>query len=343
MANYLHIAEPNKFTLPFCDFVRNELGLENHKFLFTTNSLQKSLVKHKNVYYFLSRYREHFFENTKIFYDLCKEADIIYMHGIQFTILFLFFPQFIRKLAWLINGADLYCSLNKSDYNFFDSNKFVLKRTKTYVSHIEGDVVLANKILKNNASFHYATMYLSNMVNTENFKMRNFGGQVKILVGNSNSKNNNHLYIFEKLKKFENEIEYILCPLNYGNDLEYKKTVIESGLKLFGEKFRTLEDFLSMTQYNQVLNDIDIAVFNHWRQEALGVTLSLLSLGKTVYINPQTTTYVSFSNRGFKIFDNNLLFKMGPTINRNVSENKELIEKYYSKDVLVNTLEIVKK
>lgn len=340
MANYLHIAEPNKFTLPLCALINDELKLDNHTFLFTTNQFDKNKFSNKNVFCFLSRYRDYFFSNTLMFYRLCRKSDFIYLHGAQFTILFLFFPLFIRKLAWIINGADLYSMINNPKHDYLDSNRLVFKRTPIYISHIEGDAILANKILKNNAKFHYSPVYLSNVVKIRNFEINEISKKVKILVGNSNSKNNDHIYIFEKLKVFEDDIDYILCPLNYGNDIEYKRAVIEAGSKMFGTKFRTLEDFISIDLYNKLLSEIDIAVFNHWRQEALGVTLSLLSLGKIVYVNPQTTTYEYFTNRGFKIYDNNLLFSMGPTVNRDVMANKVLLEQYYSREVLLNTLEI---
>lgn len=342
MANYLHIAEPNKFSLPLCKFVNDDLKLNNHTFLFITDDFDKSKFSYINVYSFLSRFRNYFFSNTILFYRLCKNSDIIYLHGVHFSFLFLIFPQFIKKVAWVIMGADLYSMISKSNRSFPDLDRFLLKHVRRYVSHIEGDAILANKIFKNDASYHYATMYLSNAVNTDNFSPRKLSAKVKILVGNSNSKNNNHNYIFEKLKPFESDIEYILCPLSYGNDIEYRTTVIEQGTEIFGEKFRYLNDFISIEKYNSILCDIDIAVFNHWRQEALGVTLSLLSLGKIVYINPQTTTYESFTKRGFQIFDNNELFNNGPTVNRAVTKNKELIEKYYSMEVQVNTMEILK-
>ena len=341
MAIYLHIAEPNKFTLPFCEYINYCLKRDNHIFLFTSDSFEQEKFTGKKVYCFLQRFRNHFLSNTILFYKLCKKADIIYMHGAQFTTLFIFFPLFIKKLAWVINGSDLYCMINKPRLKSLDPNRLVLKHAHTYVTHIKGDADLANRVLNNNAKFHYATLYMSNTISTDNFSPKKIVNKARILVGNSNSKNNNHLHIFEKLKAFENEIEYILCPLSYGDDLEYKITVKETGSAMFGQKFRTLETFLSPDQYNEVLSEIDIAVFNHWRQEALGATLSLLSLGKIVYVNPKTTSYKSLTERGFQIFDNNLLFSMGPIVNRDVIRNKELIEQYYSKKVLLETLELI--
>ena len=150
--------------------------------------------------------------------------------------------------------------------------------------------------------------------------------------------NNNHFEIFKELKKFENAIDSIITPLSYGHQLDYKQSVKEEGYKLFGDKFKPIEDFMSLDDYRDLLKSIDIAVFNHWRQEAMGVTLTLLSLGKIVYVNSNTTSFKSLTNRGFKIFDNNLLFIEGPTIQRDVADNKLLLERFYSKEILAKSL-----
>ena len=116
-------------------------------------------------------------------------------------------------------------------------NQLVFKRVKIHLSHIEGDSILANELLNSKASFHYSPMYYSNVVDTKDFSPTKVNQKVRILIGNSNSANNNHLGIFENMKKYNNEIESIICPLSYGNDVKYKKEVINAGKKAFGDKF----------------------------------------------------------------------------------------------------------
>ena len=50
---------------------------------------------------------------------------------------------------------------------------------------------------------------------------------------------NNKLILIEASEKAKsyNEIESIICPLSYGNDVKYKKEVINAGKKAFGDKF----------------------------------------------------------------------------------------------------------
>lgn len=336
MIKYLHIATPDKFTLPLCKLLTSNHEFNNHKFLFISDQFDKEIHNSDSISFLSSPIRNELIKNLFSFYKQCKEAEIIIMHNGSGSILFNIFPWFTKKMAWVINGAELYGFTNKDNNN--RAFKFVLKRAKVHFTHIEGDSILANKLLGSKAVFHYSPMYLSNVVNTSDFNPTLIKGKVKIMVGNSTSQNNDHISILQNLKKFEENIEYIICPLSYGRYLDYKENVKEEGYKLFGDKFQTIEGFMSMDKYIDLLKGVDIAVFNHWRQEAMGVTLSLLSLGKIVYVNPGTTSYSSLVNRGFKIYDNNLLFDEGPLIQRNVQENKLLLEKYYSLNKLIESL-----
>ena len=128
-------------------------------------------------------------------------------------------------------------------------------------------------------------------------------------------------------------IECIYCPLSYGMYDEYKAKVIAIGKKMFGDKFIVLEKFMPFEEYKKFLAGIDVIIFDHNRQEAMGVTITLMSLGKIVYVNPHTTSYESLIRRGFKLFDNNLIATDGLKIDRDVSANVLRLKEYYSKKV----------
>lgn len=336
MTKYLHIANPDKFTLPLCKYLISNKEFNNHKFLFISDQFDKDIYNSDSISFLSSPIRNELIKNLFLFYKRCNESDVIIMHNGSGSILFNIFPWFTKKIAWVINGAELYGLKKEKDNS--RAIKFVLKKAKVHLTHIEGDSNLANEKLGSKAIFHYSPVYLSNVVTTSDFKPTAIKDKVKIMVGNSTSQNNDHITIFHKLKKFEDNIEYIICPLSYGIYLDYKDSVKVEGYKLFGDKFKPVEEFMSMDKYVDLLKDIDIAVFNHWRQEAMGVTLTLLSLGKIVYVNPRTTSYNSLVNRGFKIFDNNLLFDGGPLIQQNVVENKLLLEKNYSLENLLESI-----
>jgi len=339
MPKVLHIANPDKFSIPLCNLVINNEILQEHKFLFISDAFDKSKYPQNRVYNFDSPIRKHLFKNLYMFYKLCREADVILIHGAQIVIFFFIFPWFTKKLAWAIQGCDLYDLVDSHENLFRYITKFVLKRVRIHPTHIEGDSVLANRKLGSNAKFFYSPVYLSNVVDTSCFLPKEPRKTIKILVGNSTSPINDHLTIFNKLKTHEHLIEKIICPLSYGIYIDYKNHVIKEGKALFGDKFQAIEEFMPVDKYKEFLKEFDLAVFNHDRQEAMGVTLTLLALGKPVFVNPNTTSFASLKRRGFKIFDNNDVFINGPALHTDVLENKNLLEKYYSVNTLITSLQ----
>jgi len=130
----------------------------------------------------------------------------------------------------------------------------------------------------------------------------------RIMVGNSASDTNRHFEILEALRKNQivgnaQDIE-IICPLSYG-DMEYARKVIEYGKSKFGERFKPLTEFLSPEKYAKVLASVDVAVFDHKRQQAFSNILALLYLGKKVYVRSDVTTWQFLRRIGVTVADTN--------------------------------------
>src|SRR5690606_3405679 len=98
---------------------------------------------------------------------------------------------------------------------------------------------------------------------------------VNILVGNSADPSNNHLEILDKLLPYKDADIQIYTPLSYG-DQDHAKLVSEYGKKLFSEKFSPVTDFMKEENYLNFLCSIDIAIFNHKRQQGMGNITTLL-------------------------------------------------------------------
>ena len=148
-------------------------------------------------------------------------------------------------------------------------------------------------------------MYLSNVVaprRSEYIRIKETSSTpINILVGNSADPSNNHFEVLDKLTKFQNEEIQVFVPLSYGNP-EHAEVVIEYGSSLFGNKFVAITKFMKMDEYRKFLASIDIAIFNHKRQQAMGNTITLLSLGKTVFMRPEVSQAQLFKEKGIKVF-----------------------------------------
>ncbi len=329
----LHVFIADKFTQPFCHYITGELKLENEYFLYLSDTATDAQLP-KNSFRLQQPLSKHLLSNLKLFYKLGSQAGRIVMHGDTLLHFFALFPWFLKKTGWVIYGQELYSFTKTNDFKQ-RLKRFVLSRVRYHITHIKGDSDLANQLFEGKAQLVYSPMYLSNVVDTSQFHPIDVSQKerLNIMVGNSTDPSNKHESIFEMLLPRLAEIEKIYCPLSYGMYDSYKQKITQLGATLFGEKFVVLDKFMPFDAYKQFLASIDVVVFNHPRQEAMGVTLTLLSLGKIVYMNKNTTSFESLVSRGFKVFDNQMIAGQELKTNRDVTENAPRLDEYYSKSV----------
>jgi hypothetical protein len=181
----------------------------------------------------------------------------------------------------------------------------LIKRIGHLVTYIPGDVDLARKWYGARGEYHECLMYLSNVVNPQVLQgveqAESTQSGLTILVGNSADPSNNHIEALEKLLPYKDQDIKIYVPLSYGDQAHAKK-IIEQGKDWFGEKFFPMISFMPFDQYLKFLKSVDIAIFNHKRQQAMGNTITLLGLGKTVYMRNDVSQWQFFKDLNVKIF-----------------------------------------
>jgi hypothetical protein len=122
-----------------------------------------------------------------------------------------------------------------------------------------------------------------------------------ILIGNSGSNSGNHLDVFAQLKKYNLTAEKIVVPLNYGES-KYIDVVVNEGNNQFFQKFQPLLQFLSLQEYNVILEEVGIAVFNNRRQQAVGNTIALLWMGAKVFLSKHNPFYDFLKRKGLNVY-----------------------------------------
>lgn len=331
----------NKFTLPLASYILNDLKLDNHRFLIFESSVKCSFVS-KNI---VCVNYPNSFDLLKGFYPFSKEflkADVIVSHGGQVPFYFIFFLNRLKKVIWLIHGGIDLPKMNKSkglkQVMKRGIENLVKKRVGFHSTHIEEDSWIAKIILGSNSGFVYSPMYLSNV--SEKLKeLKDFIYQEgfiskTVLVGNSTDPHNNHIDSFNKIADSGLDPNIIISILSYGVFKEYSEEVISEGFKLFESKFKPITEFLAMSAYLELLDSIDFVVFNHERQEAMGVTIQLLSLAKPVFFNPKSPAYLSLKRRGYKVFSIDDLKNYREVKMLDLSVNHKLLNEQYNKDLL---------
>lgn len=336
MNKILHIMTGKSvFNSGFVNFLNRYFASERHQiaFLGSDERINDSKVVFINT-------KRKGFELIK----LMNNAEKIFIHGLfskELVLLLFGQPWLLQKSYWVIWGGDLYYykfrnkSFKSNIYEFMRGK--VIKNIGHIVALVEGDYELAKKWYKTEAIYHEAfypnVMIYENIDKTNNSKKRN---KKIIQVGNSADPQNNHIEILNKLLKFKDKDIEIIVPLSYG-DRNWAKEVIENGKSLYGDKFKPLVEFLPPEEYQKILNSVDVAIFNHDRQQAVGNILALLHLGKKVFIKNDITTWDFLNKKGLTVYNtydiDKLSFEEFIFVDESLKEkNRKIIEKEFSED-----------
>lgn len=335
----LHIGSCDNIINDFVGFIEENFNFSDHEFLLDSNIADKDLTPSSNV---------HLAGRSKIgrLVHLAKclikmhQANKIIIHGlndIRLVQILFFTPWLLKKCYWCIWGGDLYVYRQAEQNKQWRKEEFyrrtVIRNMGNLVSYIKGDVDLARLWYGAKGAYHECIMYTSNLYK-ENIVRSRKGEAVNILVGNSADEGNNHVEALEKLLPFRDQDIYIYVPLSYGSQA-YAHKVIKLGREWFGEKFKPLTDFMPFHKYLDLLGVIDIAIFNHSRQQAMGNTIVLIGLGKTVYLRSDVTQWQLFQKLGIVVGDT-LVFSCLETLPTKNNEN--IVKEYFSRENLLNQL-----
>lgn len=344
---YLHIMPNEKFIASFIEFLEEHLNFEDHYFLIiggVSTSIAKLPVGENIQYLDKSYYNKlSFFKLNKILKQYTSKAEKIIFHSLNSSgrILFLYLNQnILPKCYWLPWGSDLYIYNNPRtrvmDKILHHIRKQIFSKMGYLVTGTTGDYELAKKWYSATGKHIKCFNYPSNLYKEIVIKPKKHSA-INILIGNSTDPTNNHIQVFEKLYKYKDKNVKIIVPLSYGNYQEYTKKVIDTGTKMFGTKVVPLTEFLPFEKYLEFLADIDIAIFNHTRQQALGNIITLLGMGKKVYIRKESTLNGVFEEYNIKVYDTNFI-DLQPIDKIVKQQNIQNVKSNFSKESLVNSL-----
>lgn len=158
-----------------------------------------------------------------------------------------------------------------------------------------------------------------------------------ILVGNSASISNNHLYVLNYLKKIAPKSRIVL-PLSYGNPIRYRDAVVSKYSKCFKERVRFILDYMPLSEYNKMFNTIGVMVMASWRQESWGNIVNGLFLGIKIYMSKKNSFYQWLKNDvGFNIYPLEEATKedfLVPLSNEQKVHNRNMIIARYNDEVI---------
>lgn len=156
-----------------------------------------------------------------------------------------------------------------------------------------------------------------------------------IMIGNSASATNNHEYALELLSKLDIGDRKVVMPLSYSGKKKYIKHILNIAENSLGENFYPLLKFMPLSEYNEILLNVNVAIFANWRQEAIGNILVALYLGAKVYISSHNPIFDWAANHGFIIFELEKINQFeidNPLDDIAINTNRKIIQELYNRD-----------
>ncbi len=344
----LHVAGSSAFIPSFIDFVEDSFGLDDHYFWLSGDENFYS-AKQSPFLYRVKKTRVSQIKGLFKLMYLFHKSDKIILHGLFTSIVPILWlmPWVLKKSYWLIWGGDLYFDqIERKKWKWKVKEFFrrpVIKNMGHLVTYIPGDVKLAREWYGAKGEYHECLMYLSNVfdsnaMQSEQVVSENHDG-LNLLVGNSAHPSNNHIESLEKLLPYKDKEIKIFAPLSYG-DKDHANKVIEKGKAWFGDKFIPLTSFMKFGDYINLLKKIDIAIFNHNRQQAMGNTITLLSMKKTVIMRRDVSHYDFLTSLGL-VLSTNIDSPLKKIDKEALQANSQIISDYFSKDNLKKQFSLI--
>ena len=335
----LHLIAYEKFTEDYITRINRLFDSKNHLFLVFGQKDYSDIkeVKAENVVYsvdFASKFKCACFLVKNIIKAKKVIIHALFLSNTYLRLLVILQPFSKKKYFWNIWGYDLYNAYwDKNKNSGREKLRIRFIKNLRAVGYIHGDYDFLLEHYETNAKFYLASYTYDFFMPEASINQKN-KETVNILLGKSATEECQYDQAIDFLEQFKDMPIRIKCVLSYPKEnRDYRNHVIAHGKKVFGEKFEPLVDFMSFEEYTELLSEIDIAIFNHNRQQALGNIASLLYLGKRIFINPMNSCKNYFEDIGAKVYSTEDL-QISEICKKDCTElkkiNRKAIDKFFS-------------
>ena len=336
----LHLGNTSIFVSSHIEMLEKHFNIEHHHFFLLNSPASKDVKIHQNIE-FLSRRPFSFIAYCKLTL-LALSSDKIIIHGMNdIVVIFILWllPNLPKKTTWILWGSDLYEHQEKNKGIKLKIKEFfkrrVLRKIDCISTTIPEDFELAKKWYGVSATYIENIIYKSHIARVLNEQIREESETTRIQLGNSATKSNLHFDAIDTLSQTSANIK-VYCPLSYGDE-DYGRQVVEYGINKLGDRFVPMLDFMDFEKYNRYMAGIDISIFNHSRQQAMGNIIGMLSLGKKVYLNNNATPYTYFKRKGFHVYSLKDGIDYTPLTKAESTHNIDLASRVFSEKNMIES------
>jgi dTDP-N-acetylfucosamine:lipid II N-acetylfucosaminyltransferase len=348
----LHVVSqlPEKYNSKFIAFSKEHLTEYENTFMVLTTIKETNEFDESKIVNF-----KHVSKIKKIIsigkYLLNRDYDLVVFHGIFYKGLFLAFlallmrtTQLPQRALWMTWGGDIYYFQNRKNTISGFLNEFLRKsifKKIYFISSLIPDELELIKVNYQSRAIHLNAFYpnpTTYKTDVDDVDKHSDGNKLNFLIGNSADPQNNHIELLQSLSHLSGSIK-VFCILSYAIvDEAYVENVKRIGHELFAENFFPVEQFMTPQDYKVFINNIDIACYYHNRQQAMGNIFQFLYMGKTVFLRPDTLSYMFLQDYGFSIQNSNKLSRcsleelkdlVGSNAN-NTHINRQTIDDHFS-------------
>lgn len=326
-----------KFTPPFRDLIHEHFEGGQHKFIVYGNVDPGALPPSDDTVVYHS-----LLKNAPAVMKAIARSEKVILHGLfgrHVLFMLALQPRQLKKCCWVLWGGDLYVHQAvshglgwKTDELF---RRFIFKRLAQITTTVPGDYLLAQKWYKTRAAYIQNLMYPSHLYRKNASSNGERNVNLVIQIGNSADPSNNHKEIIDKLVQTRRDDFVAYAPLSYGNS-SYRDEIVSYGRQKLGDRFNPIVEFMSSGEYDSYLQQIDIAIFNHRRQQAMGNIIALLSLGKTIYMRSDITPWEYLTGLGLEIRDSSRSLSIQTISLDDSDKNRAICIQQFSKAALIS-------
>lgn len=303
----LHLFPYEKFTYDYIERINKLFDSNQHLFFVYGNCPNEAIRKVKSKNVVMDCESGNMFHWILFLIKNIAKADKVIIHSLfmnikYFAALIFMQPLMGKKYFWNIWGADLYNAYWERQNSRREFLRVFFIKHLPAVGYIEGDYEFLKAHYKTKAKFYLAS-YTYDFFEPEKWKISESEKTVNILLGNSATPECQYENAIDMLVPYKDKDILVSCILSYPEENEeYRNHIIQYGKQKLGGKFIPVTGFVPFEAYTEMLEGIDIAIFNHNRQQALGNIASLLYLGKRVFISPENACKGYFENMGAEVY-----------------------------------------
>jgi len=288
----IHIMAVEKFTDGFVEFINNNFEEKNHDFLvhgrkkYKIDCLKKRNVSYRNdIRLYLSR-------NSNIQSLLSYDKIIIHgLFGEDLISVWCKNKQLLQKTYIYFYGGDFYPNESKEIKLMSELKKrYVIRNARGIINILPVENDIMERLYHVKGEKYYATYYDEDVIKyylESSNKEAPQSDVIRIQVGNSATPTNNHKEVLDVLYKFKNENIIVYAPLSYG-DSDYADEVSRYGKRLLGNKFVPIRNYMNKEDYYDFMKNVDIAIFNVSRQQALGNIYAHIAYQNIIYLRKKS-------------------------------------------------------